>query len=104
MVVRLVLVWCLPLVFVACCVVCCVSVRVAGKRVLLACDERIEKMKALEWLAGRVLGWLACVALVLAGVAGGVGIFEHDWVLVGLGVGFAGVAWVLDWLDDMEEV
>ena len=59
-------------------------------------------MKALKWIADRVLGWLTSVALVLAGVAGGVGIFEHDLVLAGLGVGFAGVAWLFYWLDGKE--
>ena len=59
------------------------------------------QMKALEWLAGHVLGLLTPVAFVLAGVGVGVGIFEHDWVLVGLGVGFAGVAWLLSRLDEI---
>ena len=61
-------------------------------------------MRALGWLAWRVLGWVVVVALVLAGVGVGVGVFEHDVVLVVLGVGFFVVACVLSWIDDMEEV
>ena len=49
----------------------------------------------------RVLGWVVVVALVMCGVGVGVGVYEHDWVLCALGVGFACVACVLAWLDDM---
>lgn len=65
-------------------------------------SERGKKMEVMEWIVDVALGWLFAGCLVLAGVSMGAGIVEHDCVLAAFGVGFAGVAWLLWWLDDME--